>query len=263
VTAVSRWDVTDMLNSAKKLSTYTNYYNTGTPISVVPGHKPPPGSRIVGEFAFEPEYGFSGNLFPESDRENSYRDSNSDCSIEVNFGGNISRGTPRFDTGPNHVKLGESSETLNLGKDRWIDYAFRFEVRGSVKQGRIGHIGTERDLHNGGQWTIGQWAYAWPDNQRNGVLGEKNGTTFNDSPKYLKGDKLGPPTVAINGRSFAWIDGPGFLSSPDSPVTSAKFTTNFIVYAQNGGKRCAVEFHIQASFSDGTWRATIGRGLLH
>jgi YD repeat-containing protein len=33
VTAVSRWDVTDSNNAAKKLTTYTNYYNTGTPIS--------------------------------------------------------------------------------------------------------------------------------------------------------------------------------------------------------------------------------------
>jgi YD repeat-containing protein len=33
VTAVSRWDVTDINNSAKKLTTYTNYYNTGTPSS--------------------------------------------------------------------------------------------------------------------------------------------------------------------------------------------------------------------------------------
>jgi YD repeat-containing protein len=33
VTAVSRWDVTDNNNAAKKLTTYTNYYNTGTPIS--------------------------------------------------------------------------------------------------------------------------------------------------------------------------------------------------------------------------------------
>jgi YD repeat-containing protein len=34
VTAVSRWDVNDINNSAKKLTTYTNYYNTGTPISI-------------------------------------------------------------------------------------------------------------------------------------------------------------------------------------------------------------------------------------
>ena len=33
VTAVSRWDVSDINNAAKKLSTYTDYYNTGTPIS--------------------------------------------------------------------------------------------------------------------------------------------------------------------------------------------------------------------------------------
>jgi hypothetical protein len=37
---------------------------------VAPGHQPPPGSRIVGEFAFEPEYAFSGNLFPESEQQN-------------------------------------------------------------------------------------------------------------------------------------------------------------------------------------------------
>ena len=33
VTAVSRWDINDIQNQAKKLTTYTNYYNTGTPIS--------------------------------------------------------------------------------------------------------------------------------------------------------------------------------------------------------------------------------------
>lgn len=33
VTEVSRWDVTDINNASKRLSTYTNYYNTGTPIS--------------------------------------------------------------------------------------------------------------------------------------------------------------------------------------------------------------------------------------
>jgi YD repeat-containing protein len=33
VTAVSRWDVDDINNTNKKLTTYTNYYNTGTPIS--------------------------------------------------------------------------------------------------------------------------------------------------------------------------------------------------------------------------------------
>ena len=33
VTAVSRWDVNDINNAAKKLTSYTNYYNTGTPIS--------------------------------------------------------------------------------------------------------------------------------------------------------------------------------------------------------------------------------------
>lgn len=33
VTAVSRWDVTDINNANKKLTNYVNYYNTGTPIS--------------------------------------------------------------------------------------------------------------------------------------------------------------------------------------------------------------------------------------
>jgi YD repeat-containing protein len=33
VTAVSRWDVTDVNNGAKKLTSYINYYTTGTPIS--------------------------------------------------------------------------------------------------------------------------------------------------------------------------------------------------------------------------------------
>ena len=33
VTAISQWDVTDITNATKKLTTYTNYYNTGTSIS--------------------------------------------------------------------------------------------------------------------------------------------------------------------------------------------------------------------------------------
>jgi hypothetical protein len=33
LTAVSRWDVTDIVNSAKALTAYTNYYTTGTPKS--------------------------------------------------------------------------------------------------------------------------------------------------------------------------------------------------------------------------------------
>jgi hypothetical protein len=37
---------------------------------VPPGQQPPPGSRIEGEFAFEPEYGFSGNLFGEAEPQN-------------------------------------------------------------------------------------------------------------------------------------------------------------------------------------------------
>src|SRR6185369_10259582 len=32
VTSVTRWDFTDIVNPAKKLTTYTDYYNTGTPI---------------------------------------------------------------------------------------------------------------------------------------------------------------------------------------------------------------------------------------
>jgi YD repeat-containing protein len=35
VTAVSRWDVNDSGNAAKKLTTYTDYYNTGTPVSTI------------------------------------------------------------------------------------------------------------------------------------------------------------------------------------------------------------------------------------
>ena len=33
VTAVSRWDINDINNATKKLTSFTNYYNTGTPIS--------------------------------------------------------------------------------------------------------------------------------------------------------------------------------------------------------------------------------------
>jgi YD repeat-containing protein len=35
VTAVSRWDVTDINNASKALTSYTNYYTTGSPVSIV------------------------------------------------------------------------------------------------------------------------------------------------------------------------------------------------------------------------------------
>jgi len=37
---------------------------------VAPGQQPPPGSRVRGEFAFEPVYGFGGNLFSETEPQN-------------------------------------------------------------------------------------------------------------------------------------------------------------------------------------------------
>jgi hypothetical protein len=39
--------------------------------------------------------------------QNPYKDSNEYCTIEVRFSGNVSRGTPQFESGPNHTRLGD------------------------------------------------------------------------------------------------------------------------------------------------------------
>jgi hypothetical protein len=195
--------------------------------------------------------------------KNPYEDSNPYCSIEVRFKGNVSRGTPRFSTGPNHSRLGEFTGNIKIEGNTWSVYGFRFEVVGSVNSGGIGRIGdasasTSIRLGNG-QWTIGQWKYPFPSNQRNGVARSDLGRTTDDSPRYPRGPDQ---NVSVRGRNFNWNDEPGFSSPPDDPLRSGSQTTNFIVYAQNGDKRCAVAFHIDGSFENGTWHGRIGPGLL-
>jgi len=195
---------------------------------------------------------------------NSYRDSNVDCTIEVKFDGNKSARTPRFATGPNHKKLGQYTGTLKLGDKQYTDNEFRFEVTGWVNGGTVGRIGDEHAstsiaLNGGGSWTIGQWKYPFPESNRNGEPVRDAGKTTDDSPRYLSGEFK---NVAVYGHGFAWNDGPGLNSVADNQLTSGTYKTNFIVYAQNGDKRCAVSFHIVGTFKNGVWKVTIGQGLL-
>jgi YD repeat-containing protein len=205
-----------------------------------------------------------------SSDDNPYRDSNEFCTIEVKFKGDVSRGTPKFETGPNHTKLGEFSGTINiLGKT--IDvYGFRFEVTGhvnrvgtTVNSGRIGRIGDPRvdtSVRVGnGEWQIGQWKFPFPGNNRNGVESPETGKTTDDSPRYISGPYK---NVSVNGKNFAWNDEPGVSGKSDDPVDTADQVTNFSVYAQNGDKKCEVFFHIVSSYSHGEWHSTIGSGIL-
>jgi hypothetical protein len=195
--------------------------------------------------------------------QSSYIGSSADCTIQVNFQNRLSRRTPRFTTGPDHTKLGEFSGTKKIDNETWSVYGFRFEVTGHVNSGSIGQIGDPRvstsiRIGSGG-WQIGQWKYPSPTNNRNGISRPGAGRTTDDSPRYARGPDQ---NVSVRGRDFAWNDEPGFNGTPDDPVQSADFTTNFMVYAQNGDKRCEVSFHIVGSFRNGAWHATIGPGLL-
>jgi len=116
---------------------------------------------------------------------------------------------------------------------------------------------------NGGAWTIGQSKYPFKETNYNGMHFPSMVGWSDDSPKYLKGKSTHAPTVAVNGRNFAWSDEPGFNSPPDDPLKSGEHTTNFAVYAKKGNKiECAVKFHLHMTFANGRWTATIGRGWL-
>ena len=86
---------------------------------VPPGDQPPPGSRILGEFAFEPEYGFSGNLFPEPDPQNTGTEKKNNkptCTLQVRgrHGASLGKGNPlRFPFGIKN--LGATSNRFNWG----------------------------------------------------------------------------------------------------------------------------------------------------
>lgn len=77
-----------------------------------------------------------------------------------------------------------------------------------MTNGKIGHIG-ERDLKNGGAWTITPLIEPLAGSNRNGRPVRDIGKTIDDSPKYLKSDKADFVTVTVNGGTFAWHDGPG------------------------------------------------------
>ena len=189
--------------------------------------------------------------------QNPFKDQNEDCSIEVRFKGRILPGTPAFDDGPDHTKLGRY-----VGRfDGFTDHSFRFEVRGSVTNGIIGHIG-QRDLRNGGEWTISQTINPLRGSNLNGRPAPKVGEIFDDSPKYLASDKRGSATVAVNNGVFAWHDGPGFIGDKTDPVVSASLAANFSVTVSNGTKQCQVGFHVLAAFERGRWSATIRPGHL-
>jgi hypothetical protein len=179
------------------------------------------------------------------------------CSIEVRSKGRISPGSPPFHDGPDHKKLGPY-----VGKfDGFTDYSFRFEVRGSVTNGIIGKIG-ERDLNNGGEWTIKQTIHPLVGSNRNGKSAPQTGKVFDDSPKYLASDKAGSVTLAVDGGTFVWHDGPGFIADKDSPLVSATLIANFTVEVTNGTKSCQVTFNIISSFEKGKWTAMIKPGHL-
>jgi hypothetical protein len=136
-------------------------------------------------------------------------------------------------------------------------------VTGQVNNGSIGRIGDPRvkssiKLGNG-QWQIGQWKFPFPGSERNGVPPPDVGVTTDDSPRYTKGRFK---NVSVRGRDFNWNDEPGPIGPPDDPVRTSTYITNFVVYAQNGDKRCQVSFHMIGSFSNGAWHARIGPGLL-
>jgi hypothetical protein len=125
--------------------------------------------------------------------EDPYTDANGDCSITVKFKGNLSKGTPKFATRPNRAQLGEYTGTFYPGKgEKWTSYEFRFEVTGSVAQGRIGQIGDPKHKDStrlgSGKWQIGQWKFPFPSTNVDGAVNKDIvGKTTDDSPKYPKG----------------------------------------------------------------------------
>ena len=239
---------------------------------VTPGSAGPGGETSTVEILIEPDFFREIEAFgametaierpttmyapsqPNPSRQNPFLNQNQDCSIEVRFRASLSPGTPRFDAGPNHRRLGSY-----VGRfDKYTEYGLRYEVRGSVN-GTIGHIG-KRDLNNGGAWTIVQLINPLVGSNRNGIPAPGAGEIFDDSPKYLKSDNAGSVTVAVNGGTFAWHDGPGWLSENDDPLVSAHLVANFTVLATNGEKMCGVDFNIEAKFSNGRWSASIAPG---
>ncbi len=131
--------------------------------------------------------------------------------------------------------------------------------------GRIGDPGAERSIPipGGGQWTIGQWKFPWPTNNRNGVSGKDNGILTDDSPHYFDRKFGNLVNVAVHGNTFAWHDEPGLTETPDDPLRSGSQTTNFTVYAINSDKWCDIYFNITSSFANGKWHSTIQFGQLH
>jgi RHS repeat-associated protein len=194
------------------------------------------------------------------DSANPYREKNKDCGIEVRFSGKLSKQTPGFPTKTNKRTLGK-----NIGQDAKgnTKFGLRFEVIGSVSEGKIGHIGqgsTSIDLRNGGQWTIGQWIYPFPGSNLDGIPPDGVGATSDDSPRYLGGSS-DEATVAVHGRRFTWHDQPGFYDYRNSPPSNFySLSANFLVYAQNGDKRCEVRFHVWQRYEKGVFTTGVSPG---
>jgi hypothetical protein len=204
-----------------------------------------------------------GLLSLDHERQNPFRDSNSNCSIEVRFRDRLSKGTPRFFTGPDHSKLGQYN---GVAKQLGLHHGFRIEVIGSVSSGGIGQIGDSSEnpirIPGGGEWRIGQWKYPFPSSHRNGVPVPEAGKTTGDSPRYLdpKSNDLNFASVAVRGQQFAWHDEPGLSEDEKHPLQSGVYETNFVAYVTNGQAWCGVRFYISGSYVNGTWQASIHHG---
>jgi RHS repeat-associated protein len=173
-------------------------------------------------------------------------DSNSDCSISVEV------------VGPQTI-----SHATDHGTAQEIGFAFN--VSGQVNSGRIGRVGdpaaataeVKGDLHNGGKWVVGQWLYPL-DRSTTFANGSSQRPNPNSPNGKLSDDSPRPWSRTIHRKTFRWQDAPGWISHPESRLAAGHFSANFLVYAQNGLKRCAVRFNIEGTFANGRFNGSIG-----
>lgn len=150
-------------------------------------------------------------------------DSNAHCSITVRI-------------------IGPETKTFSTVAGTYTQYGFGFEVTGHVNSSRVGHVGypqaspkvlkeVKGNLHNGGQWTVGQWIHPFEidGHFQKGDSLVPNGfnplkETTDDSPRRW--------SRHIRGRNFSWRDSPGIMSPPFNPLVSGHTSANFLVYAQ-------------------------------
>lgn len=146
-------------------------------------------------------------------------------------------------------------------------YSFRFEVRGTVKSGGVGHVGrpgetdsrVEGALPGGGRWTVGQTAIDVDTYARyaNGVIIPPAKAGPDNPLPYAR-------NIVGGSNSFSWHDSPGFIKTDladknKSPLVEARFRGTFGVYATDGKRWCGLIFQINASFRNGLWDARISR----